>query len=145
MPGLTERRLRTWLARHSYNCPRRVEQMVAILEHPALKIADHLQAAKVPVIQYLAGALILLKAEIAERERQITRDFDRLPEADWVRTLPGAGENLRPALLACMGRDRQRFQTPPDPGAPGVAFGEVPAGLLEVRPADTATVCRSVP
>ena len=114
MRRLTEPRLRKWLVRHSYNCPRRLDDMVAILKQPALKIADHLQAAKAPLIQYLAGALALLKAEITEREHQITRDFDRLPEAHWIRTLPGAGENLRPALLACTGRDRGRFQAPAD-------------------------------
>ncbi len=109
MRKLTERRLRSWLRRHSYTCPQRIDRMLAVLKQPALPVADHLQTVKARLIQYLAGNLIALKAEIAEREEEITRQFEQLPEADWIASLPGAGPNLRPALLACLGRDRDRF------------------------------------
>ena len=64
--------------------------MVARLQQPALPIADHLQQAKAPLIQYLAKTLITLKVEIAAREKAITAQFTQLPEADWVQSLPGA-------------------------------------------------------
>jgi transposase len=114
MQKLTERRLRNWLRRHSYSCPQRIDQMVALLKQPVLPVADHLQTAKARLIHYLAGSLIALKAEIAQREEQITRQFEQLPEADWIRSLPAAGKNLAPALLACLGRDRDRFATTSD-------------------------------
>ena len=114
MQKLTGRRLRNWLRRQQYTCPQRIDAMVAILKQPALPVADHLQTVKAPLIQYLASSLIALKAEIAQREEQITRQFEQLPEADWIGSLPGAGPNLRPALLACLGRDRDRFAATSD-------------------------------
>ena len=114
MLKLTERRLRNWLSRHHYTCPARVDKMVACLKQPALPIADHLQQAKASLIQYLAKSLIPLKAEIAKREKAITEDFGQLPEAQWAESLPGAGTTLAPAILACIGRDKERFQTPAD-------------------------------
>jgi len=114
MRKLTERRLRSWLRRHQYSCPQRIDQMLALLKQPALPVADHLQTVKARLIQYLASSLIALKAEIAEREQQITGEFEQLPEADWIASLPGAGPNLRPALLACLGRDRDRFAAASD-------------------------------
>jgi transposase len=114
MQKLTERRLRSWLRRHQYSCPQRIDRMLAVLKQPALPVADHLQTVKARLIQYLASSLIALKAEIAEREEQITRHFEQLPEADWIASLPGAGPNLRPALLACLGRDPGRFAATDD-------------------------------
>ncbi len=114
MRKLTERRLRSWLSRHHYNWPSRVDQMVTCLKQSVLPIADHLQEAKANLIQYLAGSLIMLKAEIAKREKAITEDFGQLPEADWARSLPGAGTTLAPAILACIGRDTERFKAPAD-------------------------------
>ena len=114
MRKLTERRFRTWLSRHHYRWPSRVDDMVACIKRPALPIADHLQQAKASLIQYLAKTLITLKAEIATREKAITAQFAQLPEAAWVQTLPGAGAVLAPAILACIGRDKTRFATPAD-------------------------------
>ena len=114
MRKLTERRFRTWLGRHHYNRPSRVDDMVACIKQPPLPIADHLQRAKASLIQYLAKTLIALKAEIAAREKAVTAQFDTMPEAAWVKTLPGAGTVLAPALLACIGRDKTRFATPAD-------------------------------
>ncbi len=114
MQKLTERRLRKWLSRHHYSWPARVDHMVACLKQPALPIADHLQQAKASLIQYLARSLIAPKAEIAKREKAITQSFHQLPESDWAESLPGAAANLAPAILACVGRDTQRFETAAD-------------------------------
>lgn len=108
---LTPQRLRSWLRRHHYTQMRRFEAMVAALQGPALPVADHLQEAKARTIRYLATALQALDAEIAEWEKAIEEMFDRLPEASLYRSLPRAGKILAPALLACLGRDRERFAT----------------------------------
>ena len=114
MQGLTARRLQAWLKRHHYRYLDRVDPMVQHLTQPVLPVADHLQTAKAALIRYLASSLTALQAEISEREKQITQHFDGLPEADWIRSLPGAGPTLGPALLACVGRDPQRFPSVAD-------------------------------
>jgi len=114
MLSLSPRRLRGWLKRHAYPCPQRIEEMLAVLTRPALPVAEHLQTAKASLIRYLAESLLALQDEIARREQDITDQFRRMPEADWVASLPGAGRTLGPALLACLGRDPQRFASPAD-------------------------------
>ncbi|GAI43943.1 unnamed protein product, partial [marine sediment metagenome] len=83
--------------------------MVATLKQPVLPVAEHLQEAKKTLICYLARSIKMLNAEIAQRDKQINDHLDGLPESDWVRSLPGAGKVLAPSLLACLGRDPQRF------------------------------------
>lgn len=109
MRGLTPRRLRNWLKRQHYTGMSRVDEIETRLVEPVLPVAEHLQKAKSALIEYLATSLLTLKAEIAKREQQINDHFDGLPEANWVRSLPGAGPTLAPALLACVGRDPNRF------------------------------------
>lgn len=109
MQGLSPGRLRGWLKRHAYPCRQRIEAMVATPQKPALPIPEHLQKAKAMMIRYLAGSLLALKTEIAQRESEIEDRFGRMPEADWIRTLPGIGPTWSAAMLACLGRDRERF------------------------------------
>lgn len=109
MRALSERRFTNWLKRHHYSCPQRFDKMAAILKQPALPVVEYLQKAHEPLIRYLARSLQELNAEIAQRDQQITKDIDNLPESNWIRSLPGAGKVLAPALLACLGRDPQRF------------------------------------
>ena len=109
MQSLSERRFRNWLKRHRYSCPQRIDDMVAALKQPALSVAEHLQQTKKFLICYLARSLKTLNAEISERDKQITTQLDELPEANWIRSLPGVGDVLAPSLLACLGRDPERF------------------------------------
>jgi transposase len=111
MHKLSERRLRTWLSRHHYTFVRRLDEMVAMLKQPVLPVAEHLQEAKKTLVCYLARSIKMLNAEIAQRDKQINDHLDGLPESDWVRSLPGAGKVLAPSLLACLGRDPQRFSS----------------------------------
>ena len=85
--------------------------MVSLLRQPVLPVAEHLQQAKKTLICYLARSIKTLNTEIAQRDKQINDHLDDLPESDWVRSLPGAGKVLAPALLACLGRDPQRFSS----------------------------------
>ncbi len=108
---LSERRLVNWLSRHHYSFPRRLDGMVTMLKQAVLPVAEHLQAAKKTLIGYLARSIKMLNTEIAARDKQINDHLDGLPESDWVRSLPGAGKVLAPSLLACLGRDPQRFSS----------------------------------
>lgn len=109
MRALTFKRLQNWVKRHGYTRTSRLPEMEQHLKAAVLPVADHLQNAKAPLIQYLARSLRALQAEIARREQEISDRFNGMPEADWVRSLPGAGDALAPALLACLGRDPARF------------------------------------
>jgi len=114
MQALSERRFRNWLKRHHYPSVQRIDDMVDILERPALSVAEHLQKSKKSLICYLANSIKLLNAQITERDKQITEQLNELPEANWIRSLPGAGDVLAPSLLACLGRDQQRFDSAAD-------------------------------
>jgi hypothetical protein len=107
---LSAARLRGWLRRRGYNRPDRIESMVSRLSAPVLPVAEHLQAAKANRIVYLARCLIELKAEVSRRDEELGDQFKALPESDWISSLPGVGPTLGPALLACIGRDRNRFE-----------------------------------
>jgi hypothetical protein len=111
MQKLSERRLRNWLTRHHYPSAGRIDGMVGLLNQPALSVAEHMQQAKKTLICYLARSIKMLNAELVERDKQINDHLDGLEESDWVRSLPGAGKVLAPALLACLGRDPQRFSS----------------------------------
>ncbi|MCP4567709.1 MAG: IS110 family transposase [FCB group bacterium] len=109
MLDLSEKKLKKWLQDHSYPSMRRFEEMAEILKQPALQVAEHLQKANVPLICYLARSLQSLSREIKEWDDNIKISLDKMPESDWIRSLPGAGNVLAPALLACLGRDPKRF------------------------------------
>lgn len=61
------------------------------------------------LIVYVSRSLKMLNAEITERDREINDHLDGFAECDWIRSLPGAGNVLAPSLLACLGRDPERF------------------------------------
>jgi hypothetical protein len=87
----------------------RIDGMVCQSKQPVLQVTEHLQQAKKTLICYLARSIKMLNGEIAERDKQINDYLDSLSESDWIRSLPGAGKVLAPALLSCLGRDPQRF------------------------------------
>jgi hypothetical protein len=120
MQALSEKKLRTWLKAHGYSKPQRIDEMVEHLGKPAFTVADHLQKAKAPLIGFLARSLRQLNAEIRQRDKDIGTQFEDLDEAQWVRSLPGAGPVLGPAVLACVGRDKTRFT---DVGKARALFG----------------------
>lgn len=109
MRKLDENKLRKWLGRAGYSCPGRIDQMAAHLKAPVLRVADHLQEAKSPLIIFLAASLEILNREIKSVDDRIDDQMKILPEAKWAKSLPGAGAVLAPALLACVGRDPKRF------------------------------------
>jgi len=109
---LSDRRFVNWVGRHHYTCRRRIEGMLEKLHAPAFEIAEHLQDSKKHLIVYLSRSLKMLNAEIAERDREINGHLDGFAECDWIRSLPGAGNVLAPSLLACLGRDPERFGWP---------------------------------
>lgn len=109
MRSLREKTFGNWLKKHHYTCPQRIGAMFQMLRKPALTVQKHLQEAKASLIQHLARTVGMLNQEINAYDQRIHELFQTLPEAQWASSLPGAGKALAPALLACLGRDPQRF------------------------------------
>jgi len=109
MQALSARRLKGWLRRHHYPCPKRIDEMIAYIQRPVLDVPEHLQQARAWRLAQLARSIQDLNEEIGELNAEITRRFEQQAEAQCLASLPGAGAVLQPALLACFGRDRDRF------------------------------------
>lgn len=109
MQALEARHFKNWLRKHKYNHSERIAEMIAVLTRPVLPVEIHLQEAKAGRIVYLAKSVLELNEQITRRDEQIGGKFATLPEADWISSLPCAGKVLGPALLACVGRDVNRF------------------------------------
>jgi transposase len=60
----------------------------------------------------LAGQLQVLQRHLGKFREQIQKLFAQHPDHDVFGSLPGAGEKLAPRLLAEMGDDRERFDSP---------------------------------
>jgi transposase len=131
MRALTDTRLRGWLVKHGYSHPDRIGSMLEVLHRPVLSVADHLQKAKSGRIRFLAQSLLFLNQEIHRRDDEIDDDLDQLPEAGWIRSLPGVGRVLAPALLACIGRDPQRFA---DVKSARALMGTAPVTKKSIKP-----------
>ena len=121
---------------------------------PAFEVAEHLQDSKKHLISYLGRSLKLLNAEIDERDEEINDLLKSLPESDWILSLPGAGGVLGPSLLACIGRDPERFASTGEArafmGTAPVTKASGKARSVHFRwgcwkfAANAATVCRSI-
>lgn len=72
--------------------------------------APVLQAAQLAV-KSLVSLLQQLNRTIAEYDTQIAQALAKHPDEPLFRSLPGAGEALRPRLIAALGTDRTRFQS----------------------------------
>jgi len=92
-----------------------------------------------------------LNREIKSLDDDIDQKMQKLPEAEWAKSLPGAGPVLAPALLACVGRDAKRFASVSEARAPDGhrtghqtkwkdQDGPFSLRMLEVRPANVASV-----
>ena len=109
MRALSERKLRAWLKRQGYPRPDRTDEMVAHLNAAVLSVPAHEQSAKSARIVFLARSMATLQAELERADRDLACRLDGLAESAWVRSIPGAGPVLAPAILAVVGRDPQRF------------------------------------
>jgi transposase len=80
-----------------------LKKAVPLTSDPALLGAHGL------AIQTLAAQLAALRPFIERYDQDIAKLFADHPDAPIFESLPGAGANLGPRLLACLGTDRARF------------------------------------
>jgi len=110
MMALTARKLMSWLTKHQYRRMNRFEQMRDILKKSFLAVPDYLQIANSTLIKYLAESILTLNNEIIKCDRLVQEKFEQIPESALIKSLPGGdGKVLGPSLLACLGRNGERF------------------------------------
>ena len=110
MRSLTRARLKSWLIRHKYRCMNRFEAMAEMLKKPVLDVPLHQQTANSTLIHYLAESILALNMKIDDCDENVNRAFEQMPESLFIKSLPGgAGKVLGPSLLACLGRNCERF------------------------------------
>lgn len=113
LPSLQKARLET-IRRffHQHHC-RSEELMRQRLQEIPQAVAATQDAAVVDagtaMVQALLHLIAVLRAQIAEFDRQIAATAATHPELSLVASLPGAGEVMTPRLIAALGTQRERF------------------------------------
>lgn len=110
---LGEKRLKTFLAANAY-CGRRTpaELLQRLRAAPAGLAQDAEAEAKGEIVRAFAVLLERLVAEIAAIGRRIEHEIAQLPDGKILMSFPRAGRICAAQILAELGDDRGRFQTP---------------------------------
>lgn len=110
---LAEKRLMTFLAANAY-CGRRTpaELLQRLRAAPAGLARDAEADAKGEIVRAFAALLERIVSEIATIGRRIEHELAQLPEGQVLMSFPRAGRICAAQILAELGDDRQRFQTP---------------------------------
>jgi transposase len=110
---LTEKRLDRFLEAQGYAGRRSAGELLARLRSaPRAIVSETLSAASAASVRAVVAVLEPLVAQIATLTAQIERRLDDLPEAQIICSFPGSGRLTAAMILAKMGSDRRRFETP---------------------------------
>lgn len=110
---LGEKRLKAFLASHSYCGRRSPADLLDRLRTAPTGLAGEAEAeAKGEVVRALATVLERLVAEITKISARIEHTIAELPDGKIVMSFPRAGRICAAQILAELGDQRQRFQTP---------------------------------
>jgi len=104
--------LRAFYQAHQVRSPELIEQRVAVVCNATALTNDVAVLATSPVlVTALIGQLETLHPTIADYDERIAECFARQAEASLFASLPGAGAQLAPRLLAAFGSDRNRYES----------------------------------
>lgn len=110
---LTQRRLESLLRRCGRrNDPGLVEQIFAALRAPALRQPPQVEGALGRAVTGLLGVIGSMHQSVDDLEKELGRVFDVHPQAPILRSVPGLGPILAARVLAEIGDDPARFDTP---------------------------------
>jgi Transposase and inactivated derivatives len=110
---LGEKRLKAFLAGHSYCGRRSPADLLDRLRTAPTGLAGETEAeAKGEMVRALAAVLERLVAEIAKISARIEHTVAELPDGKIIMSFPRAGRICAAQILAELGDQRQRFQTP---------------------------------
>lgn len=107
--SLSHEQFKAFLRANGYNHMKRLDTIYLHLKSQSL-------VARVPQgfvshAQFLVPILQSINEQIKQVKQQIHETFDQHPEADWWKSLPGAGLLTSPRLLALIGDNRSVFPT----------------------------------
>jgi len=109
---LTWEQFQLFARQHRYTHRGRVSRCFSRLRTPQPEAAPPIVEAYQQEAVLLAGLLLSLVEKRRALIRQMDLLFERHPDHTIFASLPGAGPQLAPALLAKFGDDRSRFPTP---------------------------------
>lgn len=110
---LSEKRLARFLAEHAYSGRRPAAQLLTRLRRaPRAIISEDVSGAAAGGVLALVAVLEPLVMQIAALTADIDRRLDALPDAQIICSFPGSGRLTAAMVLAKLGSDRHRFETP---------------------------------
>ena len=102
--------VKQFLLDHNVRYARIIEQRIEQIQAAVSLTDDHALIASYSLqAQTLARQLKLLLVAIRDYEQAIDDCFNSLPDANLFKSLPGAGPQLAPRLLAAFGSDREHW------------------------------------
>lgn len=110
---LTEKRLQRFLTEHGY-CGRRsvMELLKRLRNAPRATASDDVAETGAVGVLALVATLEPLVTQISSLTAKIEARLRELPDAQIVQSFPGSGGVTAAMILAKLGSDRERFQTP---------------------------------
>jgi transposase len=110
---LTEKRLQRFLTEHGY-CGRRsaTELLARLRRAPRATLSDDVAETGAVGVLALVATLEPLVFQIASLSGKIDARMRELPDAEILQSFPGSGIVTAAMILAKLGSDRERFQTP---------------------------------
>lgn len=110
---LTEKRLQRFLTEHGYSGRRSTTDLLERLRNaPRAAISDDVAETAAVGILALVTTIEPLVAQIRSLTAKIEARLRELPDAQIVQSFPGSGSVTAAMVLAKLGSDRERFQTP---------------------------------
>ena len=107
--GLSQRSFKSFLRQHGYSCWNRFEEMYDKLKEPQISVDEFIIRSKSRYMLAIISQLQALVTQIKQYEKEIERLFLQHPDSRIFSSLPGAGKQLGPKLLAQFGDNRSRY------------------------------------
>lgn len=110
---LTEKRLQRFLAENAY-CGRRstTELLARLRSAPRAIVDEEVAESAVDGVLALVGILEPIVTRIASLTAKIEQRLREIPDGGIVQSFPGSGGVTAAMIIAKLGTDRERFQTP---------------------------------
>jgi len=111
--SVSPKKLEKLLRQHRHPNPQAKAQEIAEkLSGPQIFVEDFTVRAKSRMLLTLVEQLQSLRVQINEYQKEIDRLFEKHPDFEIFKSLPGAGEKNAPRLLSEIGDVREKYPTP---------------------------------
>lgn len=109
---LTWPEFKSYALAHGYRRPYKLPACFARLQHEQPEATEETVLVYQDEVSLLAQNLLVTVQAKCQALRELTSLFQKHPDNNIFASLPGAGKQLAPSLLAKFGDDRQRFPSP---------------------------------